>query len=637
MNFLKRVAQSDIVSFYIKFISVNFIPLSLIITTWLKVLYFNVEIGTFFRDKTMFATTFATVVLFFTFSLLSKKYKNISAIIAALFLTLVVLANLVNVRYFGSLITLAALSIAGVTDDVGSAVLELVFVTDLFLFLDIFIALILRKKLKFIRVKYDYKKSVGLVLLGITALSSLTVFIFYRDRDLYVSRFLNSVYDSKIITERYGLLSVYGFEIYKANLKPKDMSPEKKTEIIDWVKNNKIASKEPNEMTGVAKDKRIIMVQFESLENFVINKSVEGQEITPNLNKLVSESTHFNNNYFNIGLGNTSDSDLVSNASVFPLQDAATFIRYGKNDFQGLAEIMNANGYNTSSYHAYNKSFWNRGEAHQSLGYENIFFSEKYNGETVGMGTNDTDFFKSSVDLIKEQKAPSFNFLITLSSHYPFILPEGYETPFSSTEPFDLRNYYNSVHYADKAFGTFVEKLKEEGLYDDSLIVVYGDHLARKGEIDYSQFLNIFDLSPSSERAKNEIESKRTPLIFKFPNENEKKTINQVSSTIDIMPTVLNLASIETERPMFGRDLFSNEKPFFASNFYFENGFVMDDKKVFIFGSTADSEGTCYKIENLAWKSTESNQCQALINRRNKEQEVSSYLIKFDLLKDFAI
>jgi phosphoglycerol transferase MdoB-like AlkP superfamily enzyme len=96
--------------------------------------------------------------------------------------------------------------------------------------------------------------------------------------------------------------------------------------------------------------------------------------------------------------------------------------------------------------------------------------------------------------------------------------------------------------------GQFFDKLKSEGLYDDSLILIYGDHTPvlssfTAGSITYD---------PSSRQGKE------VPLIIKLPNETTGSTHPDQGAHIDIMPTVLDLLGIKTNQLMFGQSLFAS-------------------------------------------------------------------------------
>ncbi len=136
---------------------------------------------------------------------------------------------------------------------------------------------------------------------------------------------------------------------------------------------------EEGKYTGIGKGKNLIVIQVEALQNFVINHYYHGQEITPNLNKLIREqgSLYFDRYYQLIGRGgNTSDAEFVSNNSLYPSMDEPTYSQYEGNTFYGLPWVLRENGYTVWAFHGYEKEFWNRERAYVNQGFQR-FISEE--------------------------------------------------------------------------------------------------------------------------------------------------------------------------------------------------------------------------------------------------------------------
>ena len=293
------------------------------------------------------------------------------------------------------------------------------------------------------------------------------------------------------------------------------------------------------------------MIQVESLGGFVVNQKIDGKEITPTLNSLAKTSQFFPNERFLIGEGHTSDTDFVTNSSYFPLSDAAAFVRFGHDNFTSLPKTLIANGYSAYTYHGFNRNFWNRSVALKSLGYQKFYAADNFpKGFDINMGLNDGTFLSTTADYIKSQPKPSFSYAITLSSHVPFSVNEqtsklGVDI---SKYPDQVGGYLDDINYTDSMLGNFFTKLKSVGLYDDSLILVYGDHTPvlpafSAGTINYD---------PET------VSEKEVPLLIKLPNETTSKTYVNQGSHIDIMPTILDLLGIKTNQLMFGQSLFAS-------------------------------------------------------------------------------
>lgn len=337
--------------------------------------------------------------------------------------------------------------------------------------------------------------------------------------------------------------------------------------------------------TGLGKGKNLIVIQVESLQNFVIDHFHEGQEVTPNLNRLIREegSLYFNNYYQQLGRGNTSDAEFVTHNSLYPSMEEPTYTQYVDNTFYGLPWILRDNGYIAWAFHGYKKDFWNRDKAYLNQGFQRFVSEEDYDlTETIGFGLTDVEFFKQSMGYLKEldglDDKPFYAFMITLTSHNPFKMPEKYKYLNIKAEYEDtlLGNYLQAIHYTDKAIGQFIEDLKREGLYDNSILVIYGDHFAinslnkddQKLMTDYLGYP--YDLD----------EMLKIPLIIHIPSLEANETITRIGSALDFLPTMLNIMGYKNEKGlMFGVDLINYEgENFVAPQTYALKGSIITDE-----------------------------------------------------------
>jgi phosphoglycerol transferase MdoB-like AlkP superfamily enzyme len=363
---------------------------------------------------------------------------------------------------------------------------------------------------------------------------------------------MNRGFDTISTAQYYGVLGAHTVDIARfIEQATSKLSKEQTKQLVDWAKNKPFI--QPNdEFTGIAKGKNVIQIQVESLGGFVINQTVNNKEVTPNLDKLAASSQFFPNNRFVIGGGHTADTDFVSNTSYFPLIDSAVFIRYAQDDFTSLPKILTSNGYSAYAYHGYNRNFWNRDSALRSIGYQKFYAADSYpNGAVINMGLNDGDFLSKTAEFIQNQPKPSLSYTITLSSHTPFDITD--QTKALGINPDDypdmVGGYLENINYTDRMLGSFFDKLKAEGLYDDSLIIVYGDHTPdlpafTAGTIKYD---------PTS------VQYKEVPLIVKLPNKANGQTYPKQGTSLDIVPTVLDLLDIKTPELMFGHSLFTEQ------------------------------------------------------------------------------
>ncbi|QNO14213.1 LTA synthase family protein [Alkalicella caledoniensis] len=334
---------------------------------------------------------------------------------------------------------------------------------------------------------------------------------------------------------------------------------------------------------GVAEGKNVFVIQAESVQNFVINTKINGQEITPNLNKLVdNESIYFDRYYEQIGWGNTSDAEFISHNGFYASRRVFSYKAYEGIDFITLPINLKDKGYNTIAFHGNEGDFWDREKAYPSQGLDEYISIEDLEvDEELGLGLSDQSFFRQSMDFIKELHQPFYSFLITLTSHHPFIIPEDLKelNVGEQYEGTSLEDYLQTVRYLDTQIGEFIQALKDENLYDNSIIVVYGDH---KG-LDYRYAEANEHITNLIGREYQVQEMYRVPFIVHMPGSGLKETISTVGGQVDFYPTMANLLGIELRSDsVLGKDLLNTEKGFAAIQNHVAQGSFIDDNIVFV-------------------------------------------------------
>ncbi|OPZ90483.1 MAG: Lipoteichoic acid synthase 2 [Firmicutes bacterium ADurb.Bin419] len=326
---------------------------------------------------------------------------------------------------------------------------------------------------------------------------------------------------------------------------------------------------------GIAKDKNLIIVQMEAMQQFVIGKEINGKEITPNLNKLIKESLYFNNIYYQVSGGNTSDAEFVTNNSLYPLSEGSVYHRYPENTYHSLSSIMKQKGYSTYALHAFDKTFWNREEMYKALQFDTFLSSEDYVMDDFagwsGEALSDKSFFRQSLEKIDTSK-PFYSFFITLSNHHPFNYFENFDFDVGEFQGTYIGNYLKAANYADSCIGGFIDSLKTKGLYDNSLLVFYGDHSAVP-KLEYESFMQFLGMEYNDlDWAKLQ----RVPLIIHYPGQQNGELITTTGGQIDILPTVANLMDFDVPYAL-GTDLINTQKNYAV----LRNGSVITDKYIY--------------------------------------------------------
>jgi phosphoglycerol transferase MdoB-like AlkP superfamily enzyme len=273
-------------------------------------------------------------------------------------------------------------------------------------------------------------------------------------------------------------LGYHGYDINFYKDKNKQITNDDIDKIQAWYNDNKEDIPD-NKYKGMLQGKNVIALQVESLENFVINQKIYGQEITPNLNKLLSNSIYFNNIYEQNNSGTSSDADLLVNSSTFPIREDRTVFSYPWTKYNSIQQLLGKRGYTTISTHAELAGSWNWAELHKSFGAEKIWDLSMYNqDEVIGLGLSDGSYLKQVAGKLKNENSPFYAFMTTLSSHGPFEMPED-KKYLKLPEELDknvLGGYFQSVRYTDESIGNFIKALDENNQLDNTVIMIYGDH-----------------------------------------------------------------------------------------------------------------------------------------------------------------
>lgn len=362
-----------------------------------------------------------------------------------------------------------------------------------------------------------------------------------------------------------GNLSPIGYHIVDAYECVEDSIPSKltdkdKKEVVNWYAENK-ENLPDNEYKGLFKGKNLVVIQVESLEQCVINQKVDGQEITPNLNKILKNSYYFSNINEQVYNGTSSDSDLMINTSLLPIRRGSVFFRFPNNTYNSLPKLMEDQGYSTIAIHPDNGAYWNWLPNLTDMGFQKCIDSTHYKmDESIGLGISDGSFFKQIEPYLTKEKQPFYSFVVTLTSHSPYDLPEKYKELKLSKGYKDtyFGDYCQIIHYTDKQLGIFLDKLKNDGLYDNTLFVIAGDHTSLHKY--YQQYLDT--MKPSEDWFAKP--NKKIPLIIYSPSITGKQ-IDTVGGQIDIMPTIAYLMGIDKDKydwSAMGRNLLNTNKNF---------------------------------------------------------------------------
>ncbi|MBS6060909.1 polyglycerol-phosphate lipoteichoic acid synthase LtaS [Staphylococcus sp.] len=529
----------------------------------------------------------ALILSIFLFFKGKKAYWFI--FIGGFLLTFLLYANVVYFRFFSDFLTFSTLNQASNVQSMGGAVSASFKWYDFVYFLDTIVYLfILIFKRSWLDKRVFSKKFVPVVMAASIALFFLNLAFAETDRPELLTR----TFDHKYLVKYLG---PYNFTVYDGvktiqNNQQKALASEDDlTRVLNYTKQK---NTEPNpEYYGIAKKKNIIKIHLESFQTFLINKKVNGKEVTPFLNKLSTGNDDFRyypNFFHQTGQGKTSDSEFTMDNSLYGLPQGSAYSLKGDNKYQSLPAILDQKeGYTSDVMHGDYKTFWNRDQIYKHFGIDKFYDATYYDmsdENVVNLGLKDKPFFKASAEYQSKMKQPFYSHLITLTNHYPFTLnSEDASIDKPNTGDSTVDGYIQTAHYLDQALEQYINDLKTKGLYDDSVIMIYGDHYGiSENHNNAMEKLLGEQITPAKFTDLN-----RTGFWLKIPGKNG--TVDETyAGQVDVMPTILNLVGIDSKNYlMLGTDMLSKDHndvipfrngDFITKDYKFVNGKVYSNK-----------------------------------------------------------
>lgn len=562
-------------------------------------------------------TGIALTAFYFILNYILFRINFILKLVIHEIFALVLLSDILYFKYFNTLPSGTELKMLNIIPSLLDCIKELFQPEYLLLFCDILI-------LAFFHLFWNNKDRTPLKAFrsnSIIALVLLTAVIF--DSAAFGSGNSYQLYDS------YGILHFHGSQI-------KNLFSSEETYNSSTIAIKSLEKPSQNSLTspknfGIAKDRNVIILQVEALQNFVINRSYNGQEITPNLNKLIKQdSIYFDSYYYNIAKGGTSDAEFTTLNSLYPASDAPSYSKYTDINLYGLPKILKDMNYSTVAFHGFTPEFWNRAKMYPTVGFDSFISIDKLKrDEIIGWGISDRSMLKQASKYLAKAKKPVCAFLVTLTCHYPYNLPnKSIALKLPQKQSTFIERYIQSANYTDAAIGEFIEALKKSGLYDNSILAIYGDHHA----IGCSDPSLVKQMTELLGVRYDVAEMANVPLIINIPNSNIKETNSTVGGQMDFLPTILNMMGIDKGNINFyGQDLSNAKHGFATTQLVLTKGSFIDDNNVFLASADGIFEnGTAWNRKTKAKVDLE--QCRAGYEKVIKENEECSYLLSNNLL-----
>lgn len=531
-------------------------------------------------------------------SLFKEKINRIISVVLSIFITLIYISQYIYFEFYDSIFSIYSIKegTGQVFGEFFSAILKMVsdniWVTLLFL-LPFLLFIIFGKKI--FNFKRNKKASHITGGLSIVSIAICILFVQFYGSGMYsLKRLYKETHAPMITINKVGLLSmevldldrfIFGFEekLYNIN-KPTDNKEEtKKPEETEEIKYNvldidfdKLINEEENSMvksmheyfknvtptkqneyTGMFKGKNLIYITAEGFDKIAIDES-----LTPTLYKLANNGFVFENYYQPLFTVSTSDGEYMFLNSLIPKEGVWSFYRSSNIYLPfGIGNVFKREGYSTvNAYHDHTYTYYNRDKSHPNLGFDKYIGCGNGLEELINCKTwpeSDVEMINATVD----DYINSDNFMtyyMTVSGHLNYTFTGNYISYKNKDLVKDLpytdhvKAYLAANIELDRAIESLINKLKEKGKLDDTVIVISPDH--------YPYGLKTSELNEISNTDRSDkFEMFHTSLILYNSEIEENVKVTKYVSSIDVLPTIYNLFGIKYDsRLLMGRDALSD-------------------------------------------------------------------------------
>ena len=358
-----------------------------------------------------------------------------------------------------------------------------------------------------------------------------------------------------------------------------------------------VNNNEVNKYTGIFKNKNLIFVQLEGIDDWLLT-----EKDMPTLYGMLNNSFVFQNHYsYYNGGGSTFNSEFAVNTGfITPLSYTQNAYSFNKNSFPySMANMFKNQDYDVNAFHMNSGEYYSRQTNYTNWGYDKYYGLLDINDYKDKSYTLDRELINDIT--FQEKMFPKdskfVDYIITYSNHLPFTNTKGvckllYDMEMDLNDTVDMGEESSSTfvqlteeecirkqaHETDYMMELLLKKLTELNLIDDTVIVVFTDH--------YLYTVEDKTILDKYKNTSNNLINK-TPF-FIWQNNMKRTNIKEVTSQLNILPTTLNLFGINYNPNYYiGSDalssnykgiVFFSDYSWYDGNIYVENGVIANNK-----------------------------------------------------------
>ena len=363
-------------------------------------------------------------------------------------------------------------------------------------------------------------------------------------------------------------------------------------DMLEYFKNSDATNK--NEYTGMFKGKNLIFLLAEGFNMIAVD-----EQLTPTLYKLTHEGFVFNNFYSPVFLS-TTGGEFQATTGLIPTQETLSNWKKLKPTISyALGNAFSKIGYTANGYHNWTYTYYSRQKTMETLGFTSYMGCGNGMEDLISCSwlPSDVDMINATLPLYKDN-TPFVTYYVTVSGHAPYAynstgnsialknIDYVKDLPYSN----NVKAYLATQIELDRALEALIDGLEEEGILEDTVIALVGDH--------YPYTLTIDEINELSDYERDEVVEVNRSNFILWNSEMETVEVDKVGSEIDVLPTLLNLFGIEYDsRLIVGKDIlsdtpglaiFSNRSwvsdygTYNSGKFTLKEGVTLEDEKEYI-------------------------------------------------------
>lgn len=532
-----------------------------------KTIFFYFNTVNVIQEQTVKGIIVFIMALMCFINIIPNRARIIVTLIIDLLISILLFSNNLYYIYSSNFISIEQISNLQYTEEIISTLPKLIKFNQILYFID-FVGMFILFVFKVIKIDKSKKSNLKYKLEN-TIIFSIGIIVFIMIGIKYIQKGAENSWnkDEQILNA-----TIYGYHISDFinffNMKNNVKYTNYEEMILEYEKLKSEYAQKYGQVQynyqNILENKNIIIVQLESVQEFVAHKTINGKEITPNLNKFLNENIEFTNMHMQ-SYSSTADSEHSTLTSTYPLENGMSYSKYFANTYDNLFNMFSEKKYYTSYMHGNVGTFWNRENVYTRLKIDDINFIDKFEdtSEKISGYLSDELLYKQSVEKMKQYKNPFFTLLVAASSHTAFDLPgienkkEKVNIELGEYKGTYFGNYLEAVNYADYAFGILVDELKKAGLYDNTAIIVFGDHNGLSmNDNELTKFLS--QNNSSLKDIDLTLTYTRVLCGMKIPEVDKHFKIDKVINKLDLKPTIAFLCNMKDEFSL-GTNVFGNK------------------------------------------------------------------------------